>query len=184
MEQTLLDEMAADADVGQVTDDKLAQLSKLCIDLKAKERELEELEETLKKKKESYRLISEVEIPDLFDSLHLSQIKLDSGEVVEIKREYAATITEEKKPAAFSWLKNNGHESIIKHDVAVTIKKGETQEYAELLKFVSGLGVSYSDKEYVHPMTLKSFVKEQISAGIDFPQETFSVFPVRKTKIK
>ena len=62
--------------------------------------------------------------------------------------------------------------------------KFETKEYETLLNELNKLGVSYVDKSYVHPMTLKSFVKEQINAGADLPQEQFSVFPIRKTKIK
>jgi hypothetical protein len=179
----LLNEMGKDAEKGQVTNDKLEELSSLVLKFKELEEAISAEEEYLKKLKEDYDAIGMGKIPDLFDSLSLSQLKLKTGETVEIKRDYATTITEEKREGCFNWLKEHGHESIIKHDVVTTIKKGETAEYEKLLASLNQLGVTYTDKSYVHPMTLKSFVKEQINAG-DFPQELFSVFPVRKTKIK
>jgi hypothetical protein len=176
--------MADDAEKGQKSDDKLEELSKLVHEFKELESAIEEEEEYLKGMREKYDAIGMGKIPDLFDSLSLSQIKLKTGELVEIKRDFAASITAEKQEACFKWLKDNGHEGLIKHDVVTTIKKGETKEYEELLGQLSKLGVTYTDKSYVHPMTLKSFVKEQINAGANFPQEQFSVFPIRKTKIK
>ena len=110
-------------------------------------------------------------------------MRLESGEKITVKREYAASITAEKQGEAFRWLRENGHEGIIKHDLAVNLKKGEEQEFTRLIKVVDELGLTYTDKEFVHPQTLKSFVKEQISSGSNLPLETFSVFPVRKTKI-
>jgi hypothetical protein len=180
----LLSEMEKDAEKGQITNDKLTELSDLVLKFKELEEAIKEEEEYLKKLKEDYDAIGMGKIPDLFDSLSLSQLKLKTGEVVEIKRDFAATITAEKQEECFNWLKENGHESIIKHDVVTTIKKGETIEYEKLLSALNSLGVTYTDKSYVHPMTLKSFVKEQINSGINFPQEQFSVFPIRKTKIK
>ena len=184
MEQTLLNEMSGDSAKGQVTNDKLEELSQLVHKFKELEDAIEEEEEYLKKLKEDADALGMGKIPDLFDSLGLSEIKLKTGEKVEIKRDFAATITAEKQEGCFNWLKEHGHDGIIKHDVVTTIKKGETEEYSKLLNALNTLGISYTDKSYVHPMTLKSFVKEQINAGADFPQEQFSVFPVRKTKIK
>jgi hypothetical protein len=182
--ENLLNEMAGDAEKGQITDDKLETLSILVHKYKELTSAIEDEEEYLKKLKEDADKIGMGDIPDLFDSLGLSELKLKTGEKVEIKRDFAATITAEKQAACFAWLKEHGHESIIKHDVVTTIKKGETAEYEKLIASLNQLGITYTDKSYVHPMTLKSFVKEQINSGTDFPQEQFSVFPVRKTKIK
>ena len=182
--QNLLSEMAGDAKKGQISNDKLDELARLVHEFNEMEKAIEEEEEYLKSLKEKYDAIGMGKIPDLFDSLGLSQLKLKTGETVEIKRDFGATITAEKQEACFKWLKEHGHDGIIKHDVVTTIKKGETEEYQKLLGALNQLGITYTDKSYVHPMTLKSFVKEQINAGTDFPQEQFSVFPIRKTKIK
>lgn len=181
---SLLNEMAADAGKGQVTEDKLEELARLVHEFKEMEAAIEEEEAYLKEMKEKYDAIGMGKIPDLFDSLGLSEIKLKTGEKVEIKRDFAASITAERQEVCFKWLIENGHEGIIKHDVVTTIKKGEKEEYEKLLASLNQLGVTYTDKSYVHPMTLKSFVKEQINAGSSLPQEQFGVFPIRKTKIK
>jgi ferritin len=46
------------------------------------------------------------------------------------------------------------------------------------------MGVSYKDKNFVHPQTLQAFVKEQIENGAEFPTELFKVYPLRSTKVK
>lgn len=184
MEQTLLNEMAGDAEKGQITSDKLEELSKLVHEFKELETAIEEEEEYLKTMKEKYDAIGMGKIPDLFDSLNLSELRLKTGEKIEIKRDFAASITSENQEVCFKWLKDHGHESIIKHDVVTTIKKGEIKEYEELLQYLNKVGVTYADKSYVHPMTLKSFIREQINAKVQFPQEQFKVFPIRKTRIK
>lgn len=141
-------------------------------------------EDNLKRAKEIERDLAEFQIPDLFDEMGLSQLKMDDDSIVKVDRSFAASITVEKKDGCLDWLNKNGHGSLIKHDVTVKIKKGEETEYEKTLEHLKDIGATYTDKEYVHPMTLKSFVKEQIENGADFPQEQFSVFPVRKTKIK
>lgn len=160
---------------------KLAQLVQEQITL---EETITEYEDCLKELSEKLRLVSEVKIPDIFDELGFDKIKLKSGEVIEIKRGYASTITEENKDAAFKWLEKNEHDGIIKHDVTVKLKKGESDDHKKIVKFLKEAGLTYEDKEHIHPATLKSFVNEQMEQGSDIPQDVFKIFPIRKTKIK
>jgi hypothetical protein len=68
--------------------------------------------------------------------------------------------------------------------VVIKLKKGEKELYDDLVSDLTLMGVDYGDKEYVHPMTLKAFVKEQMTNGSDIPQEAFGIFPIRITKLK
>jgi hypothetical protein len=45
------------------------------------------------------------------------------------------------------------------------------------------LGYEPKQKVWVEPMTLKAFVREQISEGVDIPMETFGIFVGAETKI-
>jgi hypothetical protein len=139
-----------------------------------------EIEELLKKLKD----VSEFKIPDLFDELGFDKITLKDGSKVEVKRGYAATITEENFVAAFNWLKETENDGIIKHDVIIKLKKGETEEHKKIIETLNEQGLTYEDKEHIHPATLKSFVNEQMTKGSDIPQDVFKIFPIRKTKIK
>lgn len=141
-------------------------------------------EGVLKQLTDAYREINEQIIPDLFDEIGLSQIKLEDGSKVEVSRDYATAITKDKALGCFAWLRDHGFESLIKHEVSVKIKKGEDEKYKKVLDALADLKLVYADTNSVHPSTLKAFVREQIEAGKDFPMELFSVFPVRKTKVK
>jgi hypothetical protein len=164
--------------------EKLGELARLVKKMRDLGQGIEKQEEALNRIREEYRQLNETVIPDLFDELQLSVVKLDSGEKVEVVRDYATSITEKNQPVAFGWLKKNGHDSIIKHVVAVTMKKGEQDKYKQIISALGKVGVAFTDKKAVHPQTLKAFVKELITTGVDFPQEAFGVFPIRKTKVK
>jgi len=186
MSNDFLNEIAADSkkQTGILDESTLSNLSKLCRKMIEVQDEVSIIQDSLKVKQEELRDISEKQIPDIFDEIGLSKVSLADGSSVEIQRSYACSITEKNQIRAFKWLRENNHESLIKHGVAIAFKKGEEKKYEKLKSALVKQKLIYSDKEAVHPQTLKAFVKEQIEKGVDFPMETFSVFPVRKTKIK
>jgi hypothetical protein len=185
MLNSLLEEMEGDARAPQQTPaERLKALVPLVKTMQERKSEVDRLEEELKLANEALRYVSEVQIPDLFDELGLEEIKVE-GKKVTVTRGYAASITQETAPVAFKWLRDNGHGEIIKHTVAVELKKGEEESHEKLVKFLSESGQTYSDKEAVHPQTLKAFVTEQMKTpGVELPQDVFHVFPLRQTKIK
>ncbi len=184
----LMENMASDgaAVAGGVvaSTEKLAELGTLCKSLQEKESEIKGVEEALKILKEQARELSSNKIPDLFDEIGMSEIKLRNGEKVTIKRGFASTISQANKEEAFAWLHAKGHAAIIKHELTTTFKEGDADEKKALEAKLNELGLTYKDKDYVHHSTLKSFVKEQIENGSDIPQDAFGVFPTRETKIK
>ena len=180
----LMNQIAEDSATDDVSIDKLGELSRLCCMMRDAESVVEEMEEELKKAKSTLYDLQMIRIPDVFDEIGLSQIKLLDGAKVEIKRSYAANISQDRQFECFEFLRKNGHESIIKHDVTAKLKKGDAEEHEKIVKVLMELGTTFTDKEFVHPMTLKAFVKEQIEKGADFPQEVFGVHPIRKTSIK
>jgi hypothetical protein len=186
-DQNLLDMMEMDATetVAEIPrTEKLEELSKMLDEMLKYEREILDLEERIKKANDSFNALSTLKVPDLFDELGLKKLTLKDGRVVEVKLKYTASIPADNADACFDWLRDNGFESIIKHEVKADLKKGEKEEHKELVELLTKLGVSYKDKNFVHPQTLMSFVKEQIESGTNFPQEMFKVYPLRSTKVK
>lgn len=180
----LVSMMADDAAAGGAPDsDKLSRLISLATEMVELEKAVEEAEEKLKQEKRKLGEMQLVKIPDLFDELNMSEIKLGDGTKISVNRSFVANITKEKESECFKWLEEHGHESIIKNVVTVTPKKGEEKAREELLEAVEMLQLSYDEKRSVHANTLKSFVREQIENGVDFPQELFGVFALRKTKV-
>lgn len=149
------------------------------------EREIIKLDDELKQKGFSLKKLSEETIPNVFLTLGISELSLDDGSKVTVKPYYATSIKEENKEVAFEWLRTNNHDDLIKHEIKIGFGKGEDEQAAELKKTLVELNVNYTDKEFVHSMTLKAFVVEQIEKMKDdsFPMETFSVYIGKKTKI-
>jgi hypothetical protein len=164
--------------------EKLKELAVLIDKMQKHELEMQRLSKLLAAETEKYNKINTLMIPDLFEELGLKKISLSNGRTVEIKSSYVGSITEDRKPQCFEWLENKGYDSIIKHDVISKFKKGETAEHDNLVKVLMDLGVTFEDKKYVHPQTLKSFIREQLESGADFPQELFGVVAIRKTVVK
>jgi hypothetical protein len=164
--------------------EKLKELAALIDKMQKHELEMQRLSKLLAAETEKYNKINTLMIPDLFEELGLKKISLSNGRTVEIKSSYVGSITEDRKPQCFEWLENKGYDSIIKHDVISKFKKGETAEHDNLVKVLMDLGVTFEDKKYVHPQTLKSFIREQLESGADFPQELFGVVAIRKTVVK
>lgn len=148
------------------------------------EEEKEHIEKYLKELNEKIQKVSEQDIPNKMFECGMSEFKLTNGRKITVKKFYSAKITEENKPAAFSWLYSNGFADIIKHNITVPLGKGSSEVTDVLTKFLSEQKIAYADEENVHPQTLKSFVKEQVEAGSDLPLETFKVFIGNKSIIK
>lgn len=120
-------------------------------------------------------------VPDLFDEMGLSALKLSDGSEVTIKRKFSGSIKTEDVEAAYKWLDENGH-AIVKSEVIIRLDRGEPQQKEFVSKVLGKLNVEYEIKESVHSQTLNAFVKECTENGTDLCPE-ISVFPVRVTKI-
>lgn len=162
---------------------KLKELGEMVNELADLEEKVLTATEALGRLTARQRELSTKAIPDLFDEFGLSRLTLSDGTGIEIKRSYSASITEETRAACHGWLRKNKFDSLIKHNLTAKLKKGEGTAAKNITALFKKLGVSYEDKESVHPQTLNAFVREQIEAGNDFPQELFKVFPIRIAKV-
>jgi len=145
---------------------------------------ISQLSDEIKKYSDEFDQLKTGTIPDFFDQLNLSKLSLSDGITITIERKFLPSITEENAQACFKWLIENGHGSIIKHDIKTTVKKGEEKQLKKLLEVLKKLQMSFKDKEYIHPQTLIAFVKEQMTnSETKFPAELFKVFPLRIAKI-
>ena len=61
--------------------------------------------------------------------------------------------------------------------------RDEDETANELLNELNSKGLNTTQKEWVEPMTLKAFVREQVEKGADLPLETFNVYIGQKSKI-
>ena len=163
--------------------DAAKSLSDKVIELKNLEDEIENAEESLSKLKEKARYISNLEVPQMMEEMHITKLKLKDGESVEIKKIYGASITPDNQEQAFTWLRNNGLGDIIKNDVTVTFGRGEDNKAQQYAVLARGQGFAPVQKIGVHPQTLKAVVRERLEAGQEMPSDLFKTYAGNSTKI-
>lgn len=155
-------EMMSTFERGEVGDFEafLAELTEVMVTLSIEELALtqkraQEISEELGRQKVNAGKIFDVLrlklIPDEMEVIGATSINLKGIGRVTITTDMYAGIVSGKSWEALSWLKEHGHEDLI--------------------------------KEGVHPSTLKAFLKEQIIAGEEFPEEIFKVTPFDRASI-
>ena len=152
--------------------------------LKSIQDQISKLEEQVKDLKQDEKHFSCVVIPKMMEDMNLSTIKHKDGSEISIKKVYSATIKADKKAEAFNWLRNNGFGDIVKNEITVTFGRGEENKatvYADLAK---QQGYEPSQKESVHPATLKVVMEEHKNKGNEVPSEFFWTFDGSQTKVK
>ena len=156
-----------------------------CIKLKAKEDEIAALEEKVKNKKAEADDISSRVIPELLAEQGLSEIKLDDGSKVAVKKEFRCTLPKDevKREQAYEWLRNEKLGDIIKNNIFVTFGKGEDDKAKQLLNLAAENGYEPQQKSDVAWMTLTALFRERIEAGLDMPSDVFNTWIKDKTKI-
>ena len=146
--------------------------------------EIANLEEQLKAMKEEYKKLDEFTLPEMLMSIGMTEIKLEDGTKMTLSQYYSAKIPADKEAEAFKWLEETGQDAIIKSKVDLAFGKGESKIEAKVCKALDKLAVAYQRKRSIHPMTLKSFVKECIEEGKPLDAELFGVYIGNQVKIK
>lgn len=159
---------------------ELALLAERQVDL---ERQKKELEEQLKKVDQDLHQVSGVDIPAVMDAIGMADFMLKSGERITVQRKIKASIPKAKQEAAFKWLRDNGHGSIIKNNVTASFGRGEDDKANKLKQKLHEAGYTVDHKESVHAQTLGAFVREQIERGEEVPADLLGVFEYNLTKI-
>jgi hypothetical protein len=183
MINSLLEEMEGDIKSPNLQDSSLKEMSDLCAEQLHLEEEISELESQLKSKNSTHRKLSQEIIPAKMSELGLESITLKDGAVIKVKQLVQASIPVKHREEAFKWLRDNGHGDLIKNQVSATFGKGEDNAASDFLNKVEALGLQPQQKVWVEPMTLKAFVREQVTQGSELPMETFGVFIGAETKI-
>ena len=124
-------------------------------------------------------------IPDIMKALRLEDFKLEDGSKITVKDDVKAHISEENKPIAHGWLRENDYDGIIKTEVTVNFGKGESADAERAREALIAAGFTDAEiNDSVHHSTLKSFVKERLVAGDNIPLDVFGVFEFRVAKIE
>lgn len=164
-------------------EDLLSKLSALADEQLQKEKELEAAEKHVKELKKELVDIAEHKIPELMDEAGVAEFKTSSGIKITIKENIRASISKANAIDAFKWLREHGHEALIKRKIVVEFSKGEDEDAARALELLQNEELAVDDNSTVHPQTLAKFVREKLEAGEDVPQELLGVYRQRVSTI-
>ena len=168
-----------------LSDTKIGEVSFWAKEQVLREEKVAKLKEALKEAEKELREVSEERLPEAMEEVGMEKFLLSNGTWVRIETFYSGRIgkSEKEQEAAFTWLRENNHEDLIKNVVSVQFGRGEDDKADNLISDLSKQGHYSHTRKWVEPMTLKAFIKEQVSQGKPIPFDTFNVFVGRKTKL-
>ena len=172
----------ADA-LGSVDTQTGSQLSQLVRNLRNVEQQIEDAENHLKALKAEKHRLSVENIPQLMDEMGVERLDVD-GVTVERKMIVSASIPAARKDEAFSWLRDNGLDDIIKNDVTCSFGKGEDNIAGDVVGLLQERGFDPNQKTHIHPSTLKAFVKERVESGKPIDLDMFGAFVANAAEIR
>lgn len=170
--------------VSKMKEGSLSQVSQLVRKQIALEKRVEDLEEELKLAKENLRQVAEQDLPMALHEIGMKEVKMDDGSVVSVSNFYNVSIPKDKTDQAFDWLRTNGHGDLVKNVVSATFGRAEDNVAKDLIGKLSDEGYNVSQKQWVEPMTLKAFAKEQVEQGSDIPTDLFGLYIGEKAKVR
>jgi len=170
--------------VEKIDQQGLTSVAALARTIRDKEAKISDLEQTLKDEKKTLLKLTDEEMPSMLAEIGMSSFALDDGSTVEVKQTYGASILVSKRPEAYDWLRDHGHDDIIKNTVLCQFGRGEDDQAGAFAAFAQTQGFIPEQKTEVHPQTLRAFVKERCEAGEDFPMELFGAWVGQRAVIK
>ena len=172
-------------DIAEFEDKKLGRMATLANQVLDLEKEISEQETALKSLKEKKRQITEDLLPAVMTEHGLSDITLSDGRQITVKKFYSCTIPTDRTEKALDWLRQHGHDGLIKHRLTIDFTRDKDDQALQVKKELEGKGLYPGDKEWVEPSTLRGFAREQVEAGgLLPPDDCFNLFIGERATIK
>lgn len=183
----ILDEIAADVNKPKPLSNSIGAVAVVANKLLQRQEELAMVEQHAKDLKAEVFKIQTEELPGIMSEVGVREFTLETGQKIEVKPFYNASITEEdpeRKQKALAWLEANGHGDIIKNLIVLSFGKGTEEQQAKAKALLKQHGLSYDENRSVHFMTLRSWLKEQVEKGAELDLEVLGAFIGQKAEIK
>lgn len=183
-------EQAAEENQEEVSEDSLKRISRLAKELQTKQLEFDLLKHNLEEKKKEITKLEQGSIPEAMLEVGMSSFALDTGETVSFKEEVSASVSDYE--SFYEFLEERGDDGLMK--ITLEIGKVPKNILAMLTKRINEeFGILASSKLYIHPMTLKKYIKELCGVGGDtiadyslaeLDEKMVKTFTYYKTKVK
>lgn len=188
MEDGLFKEMQRDAEkkrtgVEDTDTGRLSNVSALASKIIQMENKVKFLEEELKTSKKELMELTDQDLPAAMEEINMESFTLSDGSEVKVVPTYGGTIRADDRPQAHQWLRDNGYGDLVKNTISANFGMGEDNLAKDFYQSALDRGLNVDKKEAVHPMSLKSWVKEMTENGSEFPSDLFGAFIGKKAKI-
>jgi len=168
----------------KVDQDGLSSVAAISRQILATETTIDDLEQQIKDEKKKLLKLTDEELPAMLNEMGISKFSLDDGSEVVVKQTFGGSITQANKEEAHSWLRDHGHDDIIKNTVTCQFGRGEDNQAAAFSEMAEEKGFVPEQKTAVHPQTLRAWIKEQTENGNEFPMDLFGAFIGQRATIK
>jgi len=191
-----------------VSEDKLVLISTAAVKLTVIDTEIARLTLQLDSiNKDREQIVSRV-LPDLMAECQMESFRLEGGASVVVKEFINLSIPSEaaiekaygderqdligRRKECFAWMREHGHDDIIKSEVDVIFPKGKDHLCGLIIEAVNAvdkaqdIGLSVAQSYGVHAATLKKWANELKADGElgTLPQEAFSLFVGKRASIE
>ena len=163
MQQDALDRRAG---VESTDTGRLSNVSDLASKIIQMENKVSFLEEELKSSKKQLLELTDQDLPAAMEEINMESFTLSDGSEVKVVPTYGGTIRADDRPQAHQWLRDHGYGDIVKNTISANFGMGEDNLAKDFYQSALDKGFQVDKKEAVHPMTLKSFVKEMTENGM------------------
>lgn len=180
----LFEKMEADASAfDEVKTEAGRNLSDLIREAQFQSDAIEKHEQAAKDAKKEYQRITRELIPAEMEAMGLERVDVD-GNSISLQQFVYASIPASRKEEAFNFLRSVGEDDIIKNEVVVQFGKGQDNMAGAFYDDCQNQGYDPTQKQSVHPMTLKGWVKERLQAGQEIDLDMFGAYVGTEAKIK
>ena len=167
----------------KVSTETSKNLSNLVRQLRKVEDEIEDAENHVKSLKAEKHKLSIDTIPALMDEMGMERLDVD-GVTVNRKMIVHASIPLARREEAYTWLRENGCDDIIKNVISCSFGKGQDNLAGNAIGMLREQGFDPEQKTSVHPSTLKAFVKERVTDGKPIDLDMFGAFIANAAEIR
>jgi hypothetical protein len=164
--------------------DDLKQLAALATRMWEEEQAVAKAEAELETKKKALKATTERDIPELMMKVGVREFVTTTGLRLLIQDLVSCSISEENNVPAVKWLDEHGHGGLVKRVIYVEFPREQEKDAKALLARLKGKFANVAQKATVHPSTLKSWVKEQLTNGKEIPMALFGATQFQKAKIE
>ena len=180
----LFEQMEADASAfDEIKTEAGTQLSDLIREAQYQSQLLEKHELAAKEAKKEYQRITRELIPAEMEAMGLERVDVD-GNSVSLSSFVYASIPAPRKEEAFNFLRSIGEDDIIKNEVTVQFSRGQDNQAGAFFDDCTQQGLDPTQKQSVHPMTLKGWIKDRLQSGQDIDLDMFGAYVGTEAKIK